>query len=116
MNLANVGYASTLTWGNPIIKTLEEQALGPMFGEDPVELGLAGLEDDLVQRLKDDPQYPLMFEDAFPNDADPINLDNITKAIATFERSLISSNSPVDRFFDGDEDALTAQELSLIHI
>ncbi len=112
MNLANIGYASVLNWGNPLTKTLEEQALGPMFGEDPVELGLTGMEDELLRRLSEDPQYPLMFEEAFPDDSDPINLGNITKALATFQRSLISSNSPVDRFFAGDDDAITEQELT----
>src|SRR5262245_14366649 len=40
MSIVNVAYYSVLTWGNPLITTLEEQALGPMFGETPVELGL----------------------------------------------------------------------------
>lgn len=43
MSLANVAYSPVLTWANPTLKRLEEQALVPMFGETPVELGLSGL-------------------------------------------------------------------------
>src|SRR5271156_5753483 len=40
MSLINVAYSATLTWNNPDLKSLEEQALTPMFGDHPVELGL----------------------------------------------------------------------------
>ncbi|WP_437827571.1 MbnH family di-heme enzyme [Sorangium sp. So ce1153] len=103
MSLANVAYLTTLTWGNPLIDTLEEQALSPMFGETPVELGLAGREDEMIERLQDEPLYRDLFPEAFPGDGDPIRLDNITRAIGAFERSLLSYRSPYDRYrYDGD--------------
>jgi cytochrome c peroxidase len=44
MSLANVAYAPSLTWANPTLDSLEEQALVPMLGEEPIELGLKGHE------------------------------------------------------------------------
>jgi len=57
MSLVNVAYAPLLTWANPTLDSLEEQALTPMLGEEPVELGLNGHEPgsdkrDLVEFLK----------------------------------------------------------------
>ncbi|WP_437731009.1 MbnH family di-heme enzyme [Sorangium sp. So ce1335] len=112
MSLANVAYLTTLTWGNPLIDSLEEQALSPMFGETPVELGLAGMEEELFQRLRDEPLYQELFPQAFPGDEDPIRLANITRAIAAFERSLISYRSPYDRYrYDGDPSGMSESAL-----
>jgi cytochrome c peroxidase len=110
MSLTNVAYASNFTWGNPLIGELEQQALGPMFGETPVELGLTGKEEQLFASLGDDPRYRRLFEEAFPDDS--INLDTITKAIASFERTLISGNSPFDRYLTGvDESGMSPAAL-----
>ena len=87
MSLANVAYFEALTWANPLVLTLEEQALLPLFGETPVELGLAGREEELLQRLREDPQYPQRFAAAFPEDPESIRLVNVTRALASFERS-----------------------------
>src|SRR5262245_8118130 len=46
MSLANIGYSPLLTWANPTLRSLEEQAEIPMFGTEPVELGLKGHETD----------------------------------------------------------------------
>lgn len=108
MSLANIAYNPVLTWGNPLMTTLETQALVPIFGEHPVEMGMAGKEKELLTKLKTDPQYPQMFSDAFPGETQPINLSNLTKAIAAFERSLISLNSPYDRYrYQGDSNAIS---------
>ena len=107
MTLANVAYAPTLTWANPNLRTIEEQALVPMFGELPVELGLAGREDELLQRLRDEPTYAALFRDAFPGAADPYSIGNVARALASFQRTLISGDSPYDRYVAGDEDAIS---------
>src|SRR5262245_29303907 len=44
MSLANVGYNPSLTWDNPDMRSLEDQALIPIFGTEPIELGLKGSE------------------------------------------------------------------------
>lgn len=108
MPLHNVGYFTTYTWGNPLIGTLEEQALGPMFGENPVELGLSGMDDELLERVRAEPKYQEMFPLAFPEKDDPFDLDAITKAIAAWERTIISYRSPYDDFvYGGNPDALS---------
>ena len=111
MALVNVAYNSRHTWANHLIDTLEAQALGPMFGDNPVELGMGGREDLLIQRISEDPDYPALFAEAFPEDDGAITLDTITKAIAAFERVLISDDSPYDRYIAGDDDALTESEM-----
>lgn len=108
MSLVNVGYLSVLTWANPLIDALEEQALIPMFGENPVELGLAGLDQELLDRIAAEPVYQDLFPQAFPDDADPITLKNITRAVASFQRSILSYRSPYDRYaYGGDPSALS---------
>ncbi len=111
MMLANAGYAASLTWANDVLEDLEEQALVPMFGETPVELGMAGKEAVLVQRMRDDDRYPQMFAQAFPDEGDSISVGNVTKAIAAFQRQLVSFNSPYDRWqYQRDTSALNESE------
>lgn len=102
MSLVNVAYAPSLTWANPKLTLLEEQALIPMLGEDPVELGLKGHEAEFVHSLRRDPVYQKLFPEAFP-EAEPFTLQNVTKAIAAFERTIISVRSPYDRYRWGAE-------------
>lgn len=112
MSLANVGYLTALTWANPLIQSLEQQALLPMFGETPVELGLAGREDELFARLQAEPLYQELFPAAFPDEEDPIRLENVTRAIAAFERSLLSYRSPYDRYvYGGDPSGMSEAAL-----
>jgi cytochrome c peroxidase len=106
MSLVNVAYASALTWANPSMTRLEDQALVPMFGDHPVELGLAS-PGDLVSRLARVPTYQRMFAASYGGSA-PITIENITRAIASFERTIISGRSPYDRYhFDRDDSAVS---------
>jgi cytochrome c peroxidase len=107
MSLANVAYATTLTWANPLLLDLEQQMLVPLFGADPVELGLRGLEDELIARLREVPRYHELFAAAFPDEADPISLHNLTRALACFERRLLSGDSAYDRFVAGEDAAIS---------
>ncbi|AFZ59451.1 di-heme enzyme [Anabaena cylindrica FACHB-243] len=108
MSLANIAYNPVLTWANPLMTKLENQALVPLFGEHPVEMGMVGREKEILAMLRDDSKYPQMFTDAFRNDQDPINLSNLTKALAAFERTLISVNSPYDKYrFGSDTNAIS---------
>lgn len=108
MSLANVAYAPVLTWANPTQRLLENQALVPLFGETPVEMGLTGLEAVMLQRLEVEPRYQVLFPAAFPGDPDPVSLTNVTRAIAAFQRTLISGRSAFDRFQAGDRAAMSA--------
>jgi cytochrome c peroxidase len=105
--LTNVAYNATLTWANPAQHSLEAQMLTPMFGEHPVELGFAGHEKELLERLRADERYPSLFRAAFPASSDPLTVESITKAIASFERTFISFSSPYDRYrYGGETDAI----------
>ena len=86
--------------------TLEEQAAGPVTS--PVEMGMKNW-DDVVARLKSIDGYQIAFEKAFGKDA--ISKDTATKAIAAYERTLITPNSPYDKFVGGDKSALSAQQI-----
>lgn len=108
MGLANVAYSPVLTWANPLMRSLETQAIVPMFGETPVELGLSGQERQLLTRIGDDPRYQRMFAAAFPGGPSLVTLDRIVQAIAAFERTLISGRSPYDRYKAGDARAISA--------
>lgn len=110
MSIANAGYAATLTWANPTLKALEKQVLIPLFGERPVELGFAGKERQLIARLRQSSRYRDLFDDAFPEQGDPFSISSITKALAAFERTIISGRSRVDRYTHGDRRALSFEE------
>jgi cytochrome c peroxidase len=108
MSLVNMAYSSVLTWSNSRMHSLEEQALVPMFGREPVELGLAANGEAFVRTLRADRRYPAMFAVAFPDEASPVNVPNVTKAIASFERTIISARSPYDRYhYSGDNSAVS---------
>jgi cytochrome c peroxidase len=113
MGLANVAYLPVLTWQNPQLTSLEVQALIPLFGEHPVEMGLAGREQQLFEMLKGDRTYRRLFAQAFPaqarqGDAALYSLSTLTKALASFQRSLLSFDSPYDRYrYGGQKDALS---------
>jgi len=112
MSLTNVAYNNTQTWSNNVVVHLEQQALLPMFGEDPVELGLAGLEAELVARIAAVPDYVARFDEAFPEEDGRIGVDTIVKAIAAFQRTLLSTRSAYDDFwYRKDPTALTPQQL-----
>jgi cytochrome c peroxidase len=112
MSVVGTGYLNAFTWANPVLASLEDQALVPLFGENPVELGLAGLDEEMLARLAAEPVYVELFPAAFPEDADPIDLDNVVRAIAAFERSIISYRSPYDRYnYGGDPTALSEAAL-----
>lgn len=108
MAIINVAYAASLTWANPLQRTLERQLLIPIFGEHPVEMGMAGREATILALIRQDKTYTALFSAAFPEDADPFTLDRLAQALATFERGLLSGNSPWDRFQQGaDASALS---------
>jgi cytochrome c peroxidase len=110
MSLVNVGYRRPLTWSNPAVVTLEQQALIPLTNEHPVEMGMAGRLEELPGRLEDEEKYRRMFAAAFPDQRSPISVENITRAIASFERSIVSAESPYDRLVRYDEPGALSPE------
>ena len=109
MTLANVVYRQELTWSDPRVRTLEQQLLIPLTNEHPIELGFAGRTDMMVLRLAADEPLKGRFRAAFPDDPQPTTLKNVQRAIAAFERTMLSGNSRFDRYaFRGDVSALDA--------
>ncbi|MFO0636041.1 MAG: di-heme enzyme [Nannocystaceae bacterium] len=115
LGLTNSVYSFPLTWANPALVDLEHQILVPLFAEFPIELGAGGHEDEILQRLRDEPVYAGLFEDAFGDRADPFTMAAVRDALACFCRVLISGDSPYDRFVYGDgtlsDSALRGMEL-----
>lgn len=108
MSLVNIAYAAVLTWGNPAMTRLEEQALVPMYGDAPIELGLTR-DDRWVETIRRDATYRRLFAAAFPGETDAFTRSNVTKALATFQRSIVSARSPYDRYhFERDDTAISA--------
>ena len=82
--------------------------LVPLFGEEPVEMGMAGREQELLNTLSSDPDYQRGFAAAFGSD-NPVSVRNISLAIAAFERTLNSFDSPYDRYrYGGEPTAISA--------
>ncbi len=107
MTLVNVAYAPVLTWADPAPRSLEVHALIPLFSERPVELGLTGSDERALQTLRDDADLAARFAAAFPDAAaagDAVSLDTVTKALASFQRTILSGDAPIDRFLTGGDD------------
>jgi cytochrome c peroxidase len=84
--------------------TLEAQVVVPMTNPD--EMGMTV--DQVVEKLRDIKGYAPLFAAAFGDGA--ITFDRIARAIASFERTIVSGNSPYDRYIAGDKSALTKQQ------
>lgn len=104
-SLWNVGYRAPLFWDGRS-PTLEAQALGPL--RNPVEMNRDP--DALVLELRAMDAYRALFALAFPGEAEPFTVDNLTRALAAFERTLVSDRAPWDRWRAGDSLALSDSE------
>lgn len=109
MSLTNVVYNASFNWANPVLTTLHAQALIPIFGEFPLELGWSDHETEILDRFRRDAQYKQLFAAAYPGESNPFNADRVAKAIAAFESILISGNSPYDKAtLQGNPNAMSA--------
>jgi hypothetical protein len=102
----NVAFHSVQFWDGRAA-TLEDQAKGPPV--NPIEMGMPDLE-AAVARLRAIPGYQPYFEQAF-GQGDTVTGDNAAKAVAAYERTLITPNSPYDRYVKGDKKALTREQV-----
>jgi len=106
MSLTNVGFNASLTWAEPALQTLEQQALVPLTSQHPIEMGFHLQQEQIIESLQQDRIYRDLFVAAFPNQENPVSRRNIVAALASFQRSLVSFDSPYDRFLQGDANAL----------
>ena len=95
----NSAYATVQFWDGRAA-SLEEQALGPI--ENPIEMGHTV--DAMISTLSELDVYTAMFQEVFGTG---VTAEGVAKAIAAFERTILSGNSPYDQFQAGDEDAMT---------
>ncbi len=106
MSLVNLASNTAFNWNDPSVHTLEIQALKPLRSTNPVELGLD--EPRFLKIVRTDPTYRPLFRRAFPQDPNPYTIVNVTRALAAFERTIVSMHSAYDRFhLDGDESAIS---------
>jgi len=101
----NSGFLRVQFWDGRA-PTHEAQAKGPLQAH--VEMN--STPQLVVKRLKAIPEYVKLFKEAFPGQEDPVTFDNVVKAIAAFERTLNTPNSPFQRYLLGDENALTKEQ------
>ena len=102
----NAAFLSSQFWDGRAA-TLEEQAKGPIT--NPVEMGMKDLSAAMA-RIRAIPGYGPYFVAAFGTQGDVLTIDNAARAIAAYERTLITPNSPYDRYVRGDKTALSAQQ------
>lgn len=96
--LTNIAYNASYTWANPILQSIEDQIVIPLFGEFPVEMGINDANrNEILTRFNNETLYLELFNNAFPNEQEPINFPNIIKALAVFNRALISKDSAFDK-------------------
>lgn len=101
--LTNVAYNTSYTWASRALVTLEQQIELPLFGEAPLEMGITDHnEAQVLARLQAEPRYPALFQAAFPEADNPWQIGYTIQAMASFIRTLISGNSPWDRYRHGD--------------
>jgi cytochrome c peroxidase len=100
----NAAFLATQFWDGRAA-TLEEQAKGPIQAH--VEMDLTP--EEAVERLRETGYAPL-FAAAFPGEAEPLTFANLARAIAAFERTLITPGSPFDLYLAGETDALTDKQ------
>jgi cytochrome c peroxidase len=97
----NAAWGSIFMWDGRA-PSLEEQALGPIQSSAEMNMKL----DDVVARLTTIPEYKSLFASAFPGEG--ITSSGIGRAIATYERTVVSGWAPFDAWIDGDESAISA--------
>lgn len=105
--VVNAVYFETLFWDGRS-PSLEDQALHPFV--NPVEMGLKNHE-PILALVREDPDYARAFKQVLGKTGVAITMTEVTQAIAAFERTIVSGNSPFDRsYFKGEESALTAAQ------
>jgi cytochrome c peroxidase len=105
--LLGVAWYSTYTWANPLLQTLEEQALVPLVADAPPELGFAPVAGARFAELSTDPSLGPMIRRVFPGG---FGFPEVVRALAAYERTLSAFDAPFDRG-DLDDDARAGAEL-----
>ena len=97
--ILNLAWGETFFWDGRAL-SLEEQALMPIADSNEMNQSL----DSLIDELKQIPGYAALFDTAFPDSG--LTKDNIGRALATYQRTIVSNKAPFDRWIDGEEEAI----------
>jgi cytochrome c peroxidase len=98
--ILNAGYQNRQFWDGRV-KTLEEQALGPIEADVEMNMPLA----ELIPKLNEIHGYVKLFNAAYPGEGG-LTQETLAKAIASFERTVVSTISPFDKYAMGDDNAI----------
>ncbi len=102
--VVNSAYFKTVFWDGRS-PDLEDQSLHPFV--NPVEMGLKDHE-PILKIVRSDPEYVAAFKKVFGKSGEQVTMTEVTRAIASFERTIVSGDSPFDRwYFKGDEKAMS---------
>ena len=99
--LVNRGYGAGFFWDGRIA-SLEQQVLQPIQDRNEMDMTL----DEALGRLKEHPDYPGLFQVAFGAD---VSVEGLSRALASYLRTILSGDAPVDRYLNGEREALTQQ-------
>jgi cytochrome c peroxidase len=100
--ILNLAWSDSMFWDGRA-GTLEEQALGPVEAAGEMNLPLP----EMLEKVASVPGYRTMFERAYPGEG--VTKDTVAKAIASFERTVVSADAPFDRWLAGDVQAIPAE-------
>jgi cytochrome c peroxidase len=110
--LINLVYNYFLTFADSSLHFPEQQINNPMFNQHPVELGWNNNEPELLKRIKADTMYRRLFNNAYPLKSEPITVSTIQTAISSFVKTIISFNSPWDKYRkSSNKEAVSASAL-----
>jgi cytochrome c peroxidase len=111
--VVNSAYFTRLFWDGRS-PDLEDQSQHPFV--NPVEMGLKDHE-PILQVVRTDPEYVAAFQKVFGKTGDAITMKEVQQAIASFERTIVSGNSPFDRYwFGGDKTAMSESAIRGLEI
>ncbi len=102
MSLLNTAWDEFYLWDGRAL-SLEQQALAPFTSIFEMNRPLH----EMIAFLASDTEYQQLFDEAFPAEHDAVNQDNFARAIATFQRGIVSGITPFDEWVAGDDDAIS---------
>lgn len=105
----NLIYLKYLTSADSSLHFADQQMKNPLFNQHPVEMGVTGNEETILQKIRTDTLYQELFATAFPGRQKAITFQNIITAISAFIYTIKSDQAPYDAYRNGDTNALSAE-------
>lgn len=106
--LLNVSRQNYLNWANPNVVSLTDQMDGPLFGTQPIEMGLVKNDTAVLSRLSSNPSYVSAMQALFPQQGHRLSWEEVKALLAVYVRTLNSFASPYDLYKTGDRDAISS--------